>query len=764
MPSIGSHEEDIDATDLNEGHDELFPGEEEEEEVTSMTCDDIVPPDGGGTKLSADGSSQFEGSSTVLISQNFEIDIDSPAAEAIRAVSDTCTKVSRVEKAKLFFNQSMMIPTPRNKAKMCKSFIDPSANILAKVLQDDKEAKTEESVKETTRADKAVEYDLSGNTNKPTLRDRYGKSKGISFLSHEKSFRNTSKKKSKNVKGKAIEREHELYTLSIAMMLGLRYAIYNSNIELRTGKDTERKWLRSEEFMHAEKYVFRPDGKYDTPPHKLGLTFKFKDYAPLPFAYIRRMFGINEYEFIDSICADANFIEFISNSKSGQFFFYSSDGKYMIKTMSITESKFLRRILPHYFQHCAQNPNTLITRFLGMYKVKLSRLQRNVIFVIMNSVFDTDKTISSFYDLKGSVVGRNAQPGEAVKKDNDVRRMIEKNPNSAFLIPPGRREIMREQVISDCNFLKAMEIFDYSMLIGVHYIPPKSKSLNDFSIRGLTFRRNMPVTRSIHSCSSIISEVSLHESHAKRLSKSMVEGIEPSLLNTFPELRLKQIGLHLDKDSNRLLLVENNDKTYVRSVRNMKCDDNEIDCPDDSALQEELIIEQSYWPFHRFYQVNGKFRKQPMNEAYRRVLDEKQEEDIVEAQTPEVEANCASCFGDLKKHEQDIDVNGDKKIQLNDFVKPISNRKDCGIAMDDSSIELPMKVTVGDQEEECDGQIFYMGIIDVLQQFNVRKRGEASYKKYRGMDGASCIHPDLYADRFIRFFDEYTQKKEQPSG
>ena len=34
---------------------------------------------------------------------------------------------------------------------------------------------------------------------------------------------------------------------------------------------------------------------------------------------------------------------FQSNAKSGQFFFYSKDGKYMIKTMTNAESKFLRR-------------------------------------------------------------------------------------------------------------------------------------------------------------------------------------------------------------------------------------------------------------------------------------------------------------------------------------------------------------------------------------------------------------------------------------
>lgn len=47
-----------------------------------------------------------------------------------------------------------------------------------------------------------------------------------------------------------------------------------------------------------------------TPPHQLNHTFKFKDYSPHAFAYLRRMFGINEYEFLLSVCGNANYIEF----------------------------------------------------------------------------------------------------------------------------------------------------------------------------------------------------------------------------------------------------------------------------------------------------------------------------------------------------------------------------------------------------------------------------------------------------------------------
>lgn len=46
------------------------------------------------------------------------------------------------------------------------------------------------------------------------------------------------------------------------------------------------------------------------------------------FHAIRGQSGIDEAEYMVSIAGDFNYIEFIANSKSGQFFFYSHDGRY----------------------------------------------------------------------------------------------------------------------------------------------------------------------------------------------------------------------------------------------------------------------------------------------------------------------------------------------------------------------------------------------------------------------------------------------------
>jgi 1-phosphatidylinositol-4-phosphate 5-kinase len=57
----------------------------------------------------------------------------------------------------------------------------------------------------------------------------------------------------------------------------------------------------------------------------------------------------------------------------------------MIKTQTESESKFLRRIMPHYYAYLVKNPNTTLTHFYGMFRVKMNHLRRNVHFVIMKS-------------------------------------------------------------------------------------------------------------------------------------------------------------------------------------------------------------------------------------------------------------------------------------------------------------------------------------------------------------------------------------------
>ena len=70
------------------------------------------------------------------------------------------------------------------------------------------------------------------------------------------------KEESKNqrsyVKGKVIDGQHELYTMSIAVMFGMRTSIGRTNLEMSQTAHNERRWLDNEDLMAVVKYEFPP--------------------------------------------------------------------------------------------------------------------------------------------------------------------------------------------------------------------------------------------------------------------------------------------------------------------------------------------------------------------------------------------------------------------------------------------------------------------------------------------------------------------------
>lgn len=503
-------------------------------------------------------------------------------------------------------------------------------------------------------------------------------------------------------KGKVIDGQHELYTLSIAVMIGVRTSISKTNVVLNSGPS--KRWVLPQDYRTTEKYEFRPKGGTGMPSHQLAHTFKFKDYAPVVFAYLRRLSGINEFDFLISVCGNANFIEFISNAKSGQFFFYSSDGRYMIKTMTNAESRFLRRILPDYFRHCCENPNTMITRFFGMYRVKLYHLRRNVKFVIMNSVYYTDKPLQSFYDLKGSVIGREAKPGQAVKKDNDLRRVL---PEEALALAPGARDQVRKQLIADTQFLEKMGIMDYSMLVGVHFRTPGESPGNVAASgkKASASARNMALSK------RNLAEEALDE--GKLSSRQLNE-----------EIGNLQFEDGLDDD----------DSSYLKGSEKRSSEvSTRVD--EETEQKKQATIEKLYWPFHQLYDIHGHRRVQPVKSA----------------------------SGEESSDHRHESLQG---YNIPAFEPPLSDRKDGGFEWDTTGLTIPFRYRApdGSAERICDGKIFYMGIIDVLQEYNSRKYVEAQYRLMQssGKTEASCVDPMTYGERFVQFFDEYTTRPAEP--
>lgn len=289
----------------------------------------------------------------------------------------------------------------------------------------------------------------------------------------------------RHVSGKKIDRKHAQYALSAGMMLGVRECVGGmSAASLEGGK---RPLSLEEECLRVEKLKI-PAGAYFISSNKASLPYryKFKAYAPSIFQRIRDMAGVDKQLFLHSICGSDAFIEFVSNAKSGQFFFYSHDGRYMIKTQKQEEKTFLRQILPDYYNHLKHNPHSFLTHFYGMYRVKIPDLGKSVHFVIMKSVFNTECEIHKIWDLKGSTLGRRAKRGDSVHKDLDILEEDRKI-RVGEKVKDGMMKILKK----DADFLAKMHIMDYSVLLGVHLCTSNLQA----DKRSILARTNTPMRR-----------------------------------------------------------------------------------------------------------------------------------------------------------------------------------------------------------------------------------------------------------------------------
>lgn len=210
--------------------------------------------------------------------------------------------------------------------------------------------------------------------------------------------------------------------------------------------------------------------------------FEFKDYFGSIFLKVRKSFNITNEKYLESLTSKYVLNELNSPGKSGSFFYFSKDYKYIIKTIHRNEHIHLRKHLDTYYRYVKDNPHTMICQYYGLHRVKLpisfkNRIQnRKIYLVVMYNVFPPWIKMDLAYDLKGSKFGRYTNIRDQ-KNENNTRKdlnWIQENKRLVF----NEKEVkirFLNQLWKDVNLLASMNTMDYSLLVGVHF---KNKSPN----------------------------------------------------------------------------------------------------------------------------------------------------------------------------------------------------------------------------------------------------------------------------------------------
>ncbi|XP_028269055.1 phosphatidylinositol 4-phosphate 5-kinase-like protein 1 [Parambassis ranga] len=235
--------------------------------------------------------------------------------------------------------------------------------------------------------------------------------------------------------------EHEFYHLTSMMKDGIHASI-------QATMDTPVQDTLSPEHFKAE----------ETEAHE---GFVMQTFAAPVFAKLRRSLDIKEEEYMNCLCSDGCYLQFVSNSKSKANFFVTNNKRFFLKTQSRREVRFLLSNLHAYMDHLEKYPHSLLVRFLGVHRIISNQIKKY--FIVMQSVFYPDERINIRYDIKGCEVGRWTDPDTGEKhrikvlKDNNFRGQC---------ISLGQdKSWFASQVKLDAAFLRELNVLDYSLLL-----------------------------------------------------------------------------------------------------------------------------------------------------------------------------------------------------------------------------------------------------------------------------------------------------------
>ena len=96
--------------------------------------------------------------------------------------------------------------------------------------------------------------------------------------------------------------------------------------------------------------------------------------------------------------------------RSGSFFFFSHDSKFLIKTMNKTEISTYLRLCRRFIKHYKENPHSLIARIFGVFRVQITGMEDIYVLLMENTMrVKQQENLMFSFDLKGSLIARETK-------------------------------------------------------------------------------------------------------------------------------------------------------------------------------------------------------------------------------------------------------------------------------------------------------------------------------------------------------------------
>ena len=214
-------------------------------------------------------------------------------------------------------------------------------------------------------------------------------------------------------------------------------------------------------------------------------TFEFTEVEPDIFSRLRECYCTNLEQFHESFhiqdlqdIESSGMLEKFTEGKSGSFFYFTRDFRFIIKTVTDAEVGAMRQIALPYFRHMKANPDTFLPRFFGLYRVRLAREQKLINVVVMDNIFHTSRklTMHRKFDLKGSTLGRRVVRGHMSSRDRYKGTLKDLDLQKKICVGADNRARILDQLRLDTDFLARHHIMDYSLLLGIHQHSPHDAS------------------------------------------------------------------------------------------------------------------------------------------------------------------------------------------------------------------------------------------------------------------------------------------------